>query len=251
MEIPIGRFAVRPLNAHYEGSYSEREIQWRAVCARDKAANIAAMLGPRAESVRSVAEVGCGTGAVLIDVKRRGVGSEHLGVDVADPDTHPDPAAADAGIVMTEYDGKRLPFDDAHFDLVYASHVLEHVPDPRGFLQELARVARQWIYVEVPCEIHWRASVNVLQRTLDIGHINAYTPETFLLTLQTAGLDVVDLQIFDHSIEAHSFGGSRAVGRVKAAIRRAALRLGPTTASRLWTYHVGALCRAPATAKAG
>lgn len=44
---------------------------------------------------------------------------------------------------------ERLPFKDKAFDFVVASHVLEHSPDPAGFLEEMQRVARAG-YIEVP-----------------------------------------------------------------------------------------------------
>lgn len=43
---------------------------------------------------------------------------------------------------MVYYDGSRVPFDDATFDHVLSSEVLEHVPDPAAFLAELSRVVR-------------------------------------------------------------------------------------------------------------
>lgn len=47
------------------------------------------------------------------------------------------------------FDGRRLPFDDATFDGVYCSNVLEHTPDPNSIIDELARVLRPggWGYL--------------------------------------------------------------------------------------------------------
>lgn len=49
-------------------------------------------------------------------------------------------------------DGLALPFKDKSFDYVIASHILEHVDDPHGFVKELARVARAG-YIETPSEL--------------------------------------------------------------------------------------------------
>lgn len=171
--MPFVPFHAPPLNQHYEGRYDDRELLWRRLGAIDKASNIQQLLA--GEPVETVLEVGCGTGAVLAEVARRGIGQGHVGVDVADPADHADRQAL--GMDMRCYDGKTLPFADASFDLVYASHVIEHVPEPRTLLAEMSRVARRLVYVEVPCELHLRTSQRALQRSLDIGHINAYTPE--------------------------------------------------------------------------
>ena len=197
------------------------------------------------QPVESVLEVGCGTGAVITELTRRGVGRRHVGIDMTNPHDHMDPAARSSGIEFMQYDGSRLPFADRSFDLVYASHVVEHVPDPRGFLMELQRVARRYVFTEVPCELHWRASRNALQRTLDIGHINAYTPESYALLLQTAGLRPLRGCLFDHSLVVHAFHGSPAAARVKKALRGALLSFSPQVASRCFTYHYGVMCAVP------
>jgi SAM-dependent methyltransferase len=46
--------------------------------------------------------------------------------------------------------GDDLPFDDDSVDFVFASHVLEHFPDPVGALDEWLRVARKYVVVVVP-----------------------------------------------------------------------------------------------------
>jgi len=235
-------FQVIPHNSHYEGAYDEREVLWRSVCAIDKARNCVQLLGDRKSEVSSVLEVGCGTGAVLRGVKNRGVGSVHKGIDMADPNVHPDPEVVADGLEMLEYDGSRLPFDGNSFDLVFSSHVLEHVPDERSFIGELKRVARKYIYIEVPCELHLRTSVRAMQRTLDIGHINAYTPESLVLTLETSGLSVLDFKVFDHSREVHAFSTSPMAAAAKTILRGGLLKINQSLASKIFTYHCGALC---------
>ena len=49
-------------------------------------------------------------------------------------------------------DNKILPFKDNHFDFVIASHVLEHVDDPKFFISELERVSTKG-YIELPTKL--------------------------------------------------------------------------------------------------
>jgi SAM-dependent methyltransferase len=49
--------------------------------------------------------------------------------------------AAPVTLVEADID-RRLPFDDASFDVVMAIEVLEHLENPRAFLREIARVLR-------------------------------------------------------------------------------------------------------------
>ena len=237
-------FCVGQHNAHYQGVYSAQERDWRRVCAIDKADHIAGLLGASAAAIGNVLEVGCGTGAVLARLSAVGVGRDFTGIDVIDPATNLETeGAAAAPFRWSSYDGATIPFADGSFDLVYASHVLEHVPEPRAFLHELARVARTFIYVEVPCELHARTNRRALQSTLDIGHINFYTPDTFRLVLETSGLKVAGFGIYDHSLPVHEFHSSRIKGIAKSVVRKALLSVSPHVATRLATYHCGALCR--------
>lgn len=46
-------------------------------------------------------------------------------------------------------DGASLPFPDKSIDFIYCSQVLEHVPNPKQFLDELSRVGKRG-YIETP-----------------------------------------------------------------------------------------------------
>lgn len=91
-----------------------------------------------------VLEVGCGTG-VLTRVLSRwpGVGSV-VGVDPAPSflDKARALAADLPNVSFQEADGRRLPFDDAAFDVVVFDSTLSHVPEPERALAEAARVLR-------------------------------------------------------------------------------------------------------------
>jgi SAM-dependent methyltransferase len=60
---------------------------------------------------------------------------------------HGEKLVSDKKIVY--YDGKKFPFKDKEFDYIICSHVLEHVEDVPGFLQEVFRIANKG-YFEYP-----------------------------------------------------------------------------------------------------
>ncbi len=47
---------------------------------------------------------------------------------------------------------ENLPFTDNEFDFVVASHVIEHVKDPKKFITELERVSKKG-YIELPTKL--------------------------------------------------------------------------------------------------
>ena len=93
---------------------------------------------------RRVLDLGCGPGWYLRALREAGaavLGLEYDADEIARAD-HPLP-----GVVRA--DAQRLPFADSSVDGVFCSNMLEHVPDTRAVLTEIARITRPggWAYV--------------------------------------------------------------------------------------------------------
>jgi SAM-dependent methyltransferase len=234
-----GFFRCPDLRELYSRKYDGRMTEWRAMCALDKASNIENMVAGMRSSIQHVLDVGCGTGAVLEHLAAQKIGSSFTGIEIGTERSQGQPGK---DFHIHSFDGQRIPYDDKSFDLAYATHVLEHVTDERGFLSEMRRVSRQFVYLEVPCELHLRSSRRALQQSLDIGHINAYTPESFALQLETSGLTVKNLKVFDQRYAIHRFNSPAWVAIFKSSTRKGFLKLNQSLACRIFTYHCGALC---------
>ena len=93
----------------------------------------------RAGGVRPPARVldaGCGSGRNMVEFARLG------DVQGVDPAPEALAAARDRGLTsLTRASLDALPFDDASFDILFATDVLEHVDDDGAALRELRRVA--------------------------------------------------------------------------------------------------------------
>jgi SAM-dependent methyltransferase len=79
-----------------------------------------------------VLDVGCGQKPYANVV----AASEYIGLE------YDSPRSRAGGIADFFYDGARFPFEDASFDGVLSSQVLEHVFNPDEFLDEVRRVLR-------------------------------------------------------------------------------------------------------------
>jgi ubiquinone/menaquinone biosynthesis C-methylase UbiE len=93
-----------------------------------------------------VADVGCGNGAYLAELARRGFAGRVLGLDLS---TGMLAAArerltsvAASGVALIGADATALPLPDGVADLTLAMHMLYHVPDPSQAVRELRRVTR-------------------------------------------------------------------------------------------------------------
>jgi SAM-dependent methyltransferase len=90
-----------------------------------------------AEPRARVLDVGCGVGQVVARLAEAGF--EAHGVDVSEPNIE---RAKKFCPRCQFYDGRKLPFPEAHFASVGALNVLEHVDEPESFIKELVRVTR-------------------------------------------------------------------------------------------------------------
>jgi SAM-dependent methyltransferase len=106
-------------------------------CAFDvQLATICRFLKPRLAQFRGdVLDVGCGA------MPFRPLMPDHVrytGIDV--------PQAASFGMVrdpqIVDFDGRTIPFDDASFDFLLCTEVLEHAEDPVALVAEMLRVLR-------------------------------------------------------------------------------------------------------------
>lgn len=233
--IPRDRFAaLGPCYDEYYGS--DHLAHWRELCARDKAANIVVLWrGTRSEASCTVADVGCGDGAVIQELSRQGFGRSFVGFEIsrsgleyARQRRYEKPAS----FVM--FDGTHIPAPDKSFDVVLLTHVLEHVESPRGLLREAARIAR-YVIAEVPLELHARTSPDF--HLNDVGHNHLFNPLLLRHLFQSLGLTVLDEQITCPSRAVFTFHRPVPAATLDWAAKTALLKIVPRLAPRLWTYH--------------
>lgn len=116
-------------------SHASHDLGHRALKAR-KIWTLVADRVPGADPLR-VLDVGAGSGAIAAYFARGLPRPTRVeAVDVAD---QRDEAG---GYGFARYDGDRLPFSDASFDLVISNHVIEHVGDRAAQARHLAEIRR-------------------------------------------------------------------------------------------------------------
>ena len=220
----------------YDDYYADgAQSRWREVGARSKADHIETMC--REFAPARVLENGVGEGAVLAELSRRGFGQELYGVEISSSGIK---AAASRNIPrvasLQSFDGRTLPFADKSMDLVYATHVLEHVEHERLFLQELKRVGRL-IFLEVPMEDTLRVKGAIHN---SIGHINFYNRYTFAGLIEGVGFEILRFESFDGSFAEHTFNGVNIKTVSKSVARTIAHHISKRIAEKVLVFN-GAL----------
>ena len=247
------------LVAFYERTYSrdpataQRGSRWRALSAVGKADHVIALCRRAGVAPRTIADIGCGDGALLSELHRRGFGERLSGFEITEAASAAARERPEIESVQT-FDGQRLPAPDHSFDLAILSHVLEHVPDPVASLREAARVAGA-VLVEVPLEDNLSARRSSKQaHAAEVGHLQRLSRGSLHAIVERAGLRVAAELDDPLPREVHRFFADTAAQRARAdakwAVRAGLAKAAPGPARRLFTVHHACLCR-PLSASAG
>jgi SAM-dependent methyltransferase len=112
------------------------------------------------------------SGSVVIDVGYKGAHAD--GVPIL-------PHAIGIDLDYPNYDGIRLPFEDDTIDTVFASHVLEHISDPKAAVREWFRALKVngFIVCIVPHQFLYERR-RYLPSQWSREHLRFYTPASLL-----------------------------------------------------------------------
>ena len=218
-----------------EAQEAERMGRWRAIGARSKAAHVRTLVRRADLHPRTIAEIGCGDGSLLVHL------SDLATVDGFELSVNAAAHASNRGVArrVEAFDGLNVPAADDEYDLAVLSHVIEHVPEQRPLLEEAARIAPH-VLVEVPLEDN-RSARRPAKRALAqrAGHLHAFDRAAIHAQLTSAGLAVRDELTDPLPYEHHAFFAGPAKGAAKTAVRASFHRLG--LAERLFTVHYAVL----------
>lgn len=177
------------LSMVYDEVYDDAILEWRSLGAKSKAENILSVCAGNTFS--RVLDCGAGEGSVMAHLSDAGFSQEFYAVEISKSALEQlQKKAIPALTEALKFDGYSIPYEDDFFDLVYCSHVIEHVEHPRLLLRELKRVAKK-VALEVPLDYTPGADKNIAH-FLSYGHINIYTPTTFRFLLRSEGMEILD-----------------------------------------------------------
>ncbi|MFZ5448072.1 MAG: class I SAM-dependent methyltransferase [Thermodesulfobacteriota bacterium] len=138
-----------------------------------------------------VLEIGCGLG--LVGGKLKSLGAQVWAVE---PD--PDQAAyarQHYGLEVVPLHFEDVSFDAQQFDLILASHVIEHFPDPLAFLQQVRTYAHPdtRLFLETPNVLAPKVSY---RRMFSPAHNFYFCPQTLGWLLAKTGWQEDQLRVF-------------------------------------------------------
>jgi SAM-dependent methyltransferase len=156
------------------------------------------MARPDRPAAPAVLDLGCGAGDSVDLFRALEPRVRWTGADLERSPEVDQRSRTDADFVS--FDGERLPFPDASFDLVYCKQVLEHVRRPQPLLAEVARVLRP---------DGWLAGSTSHLEAFHSRSVWNYTPYGLMLLFEEAELELVEVRPV---IDAFTLVAWRALG---------------------------------------
>jgi cyclopropane fatty-acyl-phospholipid synthase-like methyltransferase len=217
-------------NAYTDGTYLDKNPNWFVEESPFKVRHIARMMERNHLHPRTICEVGCGAGEVLRLLQQKmDVNCRFCGYEIS-------PQAFD---MCEARANSRLEFkladisqdESALFDLMLVLDVVEHVEDYFGFLHKIRPKSVLKIF-HFPLDLSAQAIVRqrgLLKRRDLYGHIQYFTKETALATLEDVGYELVDHFYTPRCIEM----GTEAIQRLARLPRRVCFALNPDLTVRV------------------
>lgn len=175
-----------------DGAYLARNPSWHVEDSPWKARHIERILRQNAIIPRTVAEVGCGAGEILVQLQKTFSGTDFSGFEVS----------PQAFALCQRRESARIHFhlkdlieeETAYFDVLLAIDVFEHVDDYLGFLRKIRNKARFKVF-HIPLDLSLQTLFRVgpiLKQRETVGHLHYFFKDTALATLKHCGYEVID-----------------------------------------------------------
>jgi ubiquinone/menaquinone biosynthesis C-methylase UbiE len=134
----------------------------------------------------SVLDVGCGTGVALAIVKALFPWRTCRGID---PSSDAASIWQARGIEVDVGSATHLPYSDGSWESVYSSHVIEHIADDQGAVNEIMRVARRRAIIVVP-------DGDVSAKNHGTPHLKVYNRINFKKLIADAAGSAVGVEVY-------------------------------------------------------
>ncbi len=196
------------------GKYLDRNPSWHAEDAGWKAKHVADMIHRNDLSPAEIAEIGCGSGEILVQLNAMLKNSVPMfGYDIS-------PQAYEIAKVRQtqtlQFYLTDLTEQDVHYDMLLVCDVIEHVDNYIGFTESL-KARCNWAIFHIPLDL----SVQTVSRPSSlgyvrglVGHLHYFTEQSAIATIEHCGFEVVDYFLTASAVELNGGGWKRKLARI-------------------------------------
>ena len=151
----------------------------------------------------SVLDVGCGRAWIADYFLRKGKKVISLDISVTNPkkalEMYPSPNHF--GLAADSF---KLPFNDKSFDLVIATEIIEHVVDPKLFINELFRTLKPGgkLIISTPYKeiLRYVLCIHCNQKTPINAHLHSFNEHKLTSLCEDSNLNKTEVEIFGNKL---------------------------------------------------
>lgn len=182
---------------HYQQVYQRDlndQAEWLRRGAREKVNSIERLLKINGIRPKTILELGCGTGAVIMECQRRELAERYIAVDYSQ-EAIQYLREHSSSIQAIAADITAAPPLSQQCDVLILSHVIEHLEHPDEFLHSVRDLQFSYLVAEVPLEDLPAGQLKALfsDRTRNTaGHVQFFTGESFQRLLRSSGFLVLN-----------------------------------------------------------
>ncbi len=180
-----------PENQYLDGTYFAQNPDWDRKDCLWKAKLVKSVLDKFKIEINSICEIGCGSGDILVHLKKSYPRYEFIGYDIS-PQLLPF-WQQHAGEGIQFHCGDFLNHNKRNFDCILILDVIEHLTDPYTFLEIVQERAKYFIF-HIPLDLNVCTVLRekpLLQSRLKVGHIQVFTKSLALAILRETGFDII------------------------------------------------------------
>jgi SAM-dependent methyltransferase len=230
---------------------NERAQRWRGVTAATNADYVEALLTGAGIRPGRVIDIGCGDGALVVELAKRRLGSSFVGYEISESVVDFIRSRDVPELEHIElFDGEHVLEPADSFDLALLVNVVEHAPQAVRLLREARRLAPH-VVVAIALEETASARRSAYQRTAaKIGHVRRFSLESARALLEEAELTVLAETVTPPTITNRTFWRDGRLERTRAyaggLARLGLYRVSPALSRRLFAVDYTCLCTASA-----
>jgi SAM-dependent methyltransferase len=181
-------------NQYRDGTYLSRNPEWDRLDCTWKAELVRHVFDKFKLELKSVCEVGCGTGDILVNLKQYYPQYDYFGYDISPQAERFWNDHIHTGIHF--HCGDFISIDTQYYDCILIIDVIEHIANPFHFLDAIKGRAKYFVF-HFPLDLSAASVLRekpLLNSRFKVGHIHYFTKELALAILRDAGFNIMHYQ---------------------------------------------------------
>lgn len=180
---------MRPDSKYESGDYLRDNPTWDIEDSPWKAKKVLDLISRMSGEPESICEVGCGSGGVLAELRKKLSKTRLTGFDIADASSF---WKNHKNLMIDFYNEDFLTKDHENYDLILLLDVLEHIPNPWDFLEKMRFRARNYIF-HIPLDLSAQSVIRespIIEARRRVGHIHYFSKNLAIEILQECGYKI-------------------------------------------------------------